>query len=341
MMETVERCELCGGEAFTPFLHQRDLLFDRPAPVFQIVRCDRCGLLFNNPRPSREELSRHYPDPYYRHAQLDRLLREHEGIKRPSWRRRVKARLLERFYGYPPARSEGLGLLERVLHGPLLFPLHLYLRLWREPLLIPFRGEGKILDVGCGLGFTLALYREWGWTPFGVELSPVAAQHAREVLGLPVFQGELLDAKFPSAFFDVVLFQHTLEHFLFPSSELREAHRILKDRGLLVVMVPNAGGLDTRLFGRWWVNWDLPRHLFHFTRATASALLAKTGFRVERTVLDPTSTNFVASILYLAKYRMGMPGVPERMLHRVFHPISGLFALLGVAGHMALFCRKA
>lgn len=340
-METVQRCELCGGEAFRPFLYQRDLLFDRPAPVFQIVRCDRCGLLFTDPRPSREEMSRHYPDQYYRHSQLDCLLHQYEGAKGPSWRRRVRARLLERFYDYPPARSEQLGLLERVLQEPLLFSLYFYLRLWRDPLLIPFGGEGKILDVGCGLGFTLARYREWGWTPFGVEFSPVAAQHAREILGLPVSQGELLDAKFPSEFFDVVLFQHSLEHFLFPSFELREAHRILKDRGLLVVMVPNAGGLDTRLFGRWWVNWDLPRHLFHFTPATASALLGKTGFRVERMVLDPTSTNFVASILYLAKYQMGIRSMPERVLHRVFHPISGLLALLRVAGHMALFCRKA
>jgi len=340
-METIQTCELCGGGEFTPVLYQRDLLLDRPNPVFQIVRCTRCGLLFTNPRPSLAEFASWYPEEYYCHSQVDCLLHQHEEARAPSWKRRVKARLLERFYGYPPVSTGNLGLFERMLSRPLLYPLYLYVRLWRDPFLIPFVGEGKILDVGCGLGFTLARYRQWGWTPFGVEFSSAGARYAREALRLVVHQGELLDAKFPSDFFDVVLFQHSLEHFLSPSLELREAHRILRGSGLLVAMVPNAGGIDARLFGRWWVNWDLPRHLYHFTPETASALLARTGFRVQRIVLDRTPTNFVASILYLGKHRFGMPRIPERVLRLAFRPVSGLLALLGRAGHMTIFCVKA
>jgi SAM-dependent methyltransferase len=341
MMEIIQRCELCGGGEFTPVLHQRDLIYDRPTPVFRIVQCDRCSLLFTNPRPSREALAYHYPEEYYCHSQIDCLLHQYRGAKAPSWRRRVKAQLLERFYGYPALFTGNLGFLERILGRPLLYPLYIFTRIWRDPFLIPFVGEGKILDVGSGLGFTLARYREWGWIPFGVEFSSAGARFARETLGLPVFHGELLDAKFPSESFDVVLFQHSLEHFLSPTLELREAHRILKGSGRLVVMVPNAGGVDARLFGRWWVNWDLPRHMYHFTSRTASALLAKTGFRVQRIVLDRTPTNFVASIRYLGKYKFGVSCISDRVLRPVFHPVSSLLALLRMAGHMTIFCSKA
>ena len=341
-METLHTCELCGGGEFTPVLHQRDLLLDRPAPLFRIVRCSHCGLLFTNPRPSRDEMAAHYPEEYYCPDHQNRSAAPDPVGAAPSWRRRVKSRLLEKYYAHPPAPWGNGGRLERILTGPLLYPIHLYFRLsGRDPSLIPFVGEGRILDVGCGRGVVLALYRERGWTPFGVEPSPTAARYAREVLGLSVHQGEFLDARFPSAFVDVVLFRHSLEHVPHPSVELREAHRVLKASGLLVVMVPNAASLDARLFGRWWVAWDLPRHLYHFTPRTASQLLGKAGFRVQRIVCDPGPFTFVESALYVGKYRFGTPPVPRPLLRLAFRPLSGLFARLAMTGVMTLFCVKA
>ncbi len=341
-METTQTCELCGGGEFTPVLYQRDLLLDRPDPVFRVVRCDHCGLLFTNPRPSREEMAAYYPEDYYSHSHHDFASTPGRLGASPSWHRRVKARLLEKYYAHPPASTGNSGFLECILTRPLLYPLYLYFRLsGRDPSLISFVGEGRILDVGCGLGFALAVYRERGWTPFGVEPSPVAARYAREVRGLSVHQGELLDARFPSEFFDVVLFRHTLEHMPSPSVELREAHRVLKASGLLVVMVPNAAGLDARLFGRWWVAWDLPRHLYHFTPRTASALLAKAGFGVKRVVFDRGPFTFVESAAYVGQHRLVAPAIPRRLLRFAFRPVSGLLALLGMSGVMTIFCVKA
>lgn len=341
-METIQTCELCGGMTFTPVLFQRDLLLNRPEPVFRVLRCDGCTLLFTSPRPSREEMGAYYPEEYYSHYHRDLVSTPDWIGAAPSWRRRVKARLLEKYYAHPPGLAGHAGFLERILSGPLLYPLYLYFRLsGRDPSMIPFVGEGRILDVGCGLGFALAAYRERGWTPFGVELSPVAARYAREVVGLSVHQGELLDARFPSGFVDVVLFRHTLEHMPSPSAELREAHRVLRDSGILVVMVPNAAGLDARLFGPWWVAWDLPRHLFHFTPRTAAALLAKTGFRVQRILFDPGPFTFAESAAYVGKYALGVSAIPRRLLRLAFRPASGLLGLLGMTGVMTIFSTKA
>ena len=340
-METVRACEICGGREFTPVLRQRDLLLDRPEPVFQVVRCDRCDLLFTNPRPSLAEMGAYYPEDYYSHYHQNFAAPPQWLGTAPSWRRRVKARLLEKYYAHPPAPRDHGSLLERLLSGPLLYPLHLYFRLsGRDPSMIPFVGEGRILDVGCGMGLALAAFRERGWIPFGVELSPVASRYARDVLGLTVHQGELVDARVPSESMDVIQFRHTLEHMPSPSVELKEAHRILRKSGLLVVMVPNAAGLDARLFGRWWVAWDVPRHLFHFTPRTAAALLAKAGFRVEKIAYDPGPFTFAESAAYVAKYRLGRASPPRRLLSGAFRPFSVLLALLGQTGVMTLLGRK-
>src|SRR5207247_1808751 len=50
--------------------------------------------------------------------------------------------------------------------------------------------------------------------------------------------------------------------------------------GLLIVEVPNAGGAGGRLFGRYWIGLDFPRHLVHFTPATMTAMVERAGGRV-------------------------------------------------------------
>src|SRR5688500_15146838 len=48
---------------------------------------------------------------------------------------------------------------------------------------------GRALDIGCGRGLTLAHLRDAGWEVEGVELSPAAAEFARDVLKLNVRTG--------------------------------------------------------------------------------------------------------------------------------------------------------
>jgi SAM-dependent methyltransferase len=199
---------------------------------------------------------------------------------------------------------------------------------------------------------TAALRRFIGSATYrGDLLEPMgrlAAHYAREVLGLSVYEGELLEARFPAEFFDVVLFPHTLEHMPFPLRELREAHRVLKKSGALVVMLPNAASPEARLFGPWWLAWDLPRHLYHFTPKTISALMAKAGFRVQRFVSASflfNLFNLTASIGYLGKYKYGLSPVSRRFLIRACRPalilVAFLFALVKRSGEMTIIAVKA
>src|SRR5436190_226338 len=66
-------------------------------------------------------------------------------------------------------------------------------------------GHGRMLDLGCWVGFLLAEARERGWETLGVEPSEFACRFARERLGLEVMQTGLLEAEVPESAWDAVV----------------------------------------------------------------------------------------------------------------------------------------
>lgn len=57
-------CDLCGRDDAEPFIVLPDRLMRTTGHCFQLVHCRNCGLLYLNPRPTVESLSRYYPDEY-------------------------------------------------------------------------------------------------------------------------------------------------------------------------------------------------------------------------------------------------------------------------------------
>lgn len=63
------KCNLCGSDQSTPFIERRDLLVFLPGE-FTMVKCDNCGLVYENPRPVAESWSAIYPDEYEPYTDL-------------------------------------------------------------------------------------------------------------------------------------------------------------------------------------------------------------------------------------------------------------------------------
>jgi SAM-dependent methyltransferase len=142
----------------------------------------------------------------------------------------------------------------------------------------PYRQTNKLLDIGCGAGGLLEAARKHGWQAQGLDVSSHAAKHVRE-LGFEVFEGELGDAAYPAAQFDVVTAAELLEHIFEPRALLREVARILRPGGLFWTTTPHARGISGRMLGlKWRCIWP-PEHLQLFSIRGLSALLREAGFR--------------------------------------------------------------
>jgi SAM-dependent methyltransferase len=277
-------CDLCRLDQPELVIRQRDLLLEVTQDEFTIVRCRQCGLIYLNPRPSKDLLGSYYPTVYYPPVQTKVRPQLQQQAKKFS--AKMKRWVLEDYYGYPAVAPAGWF---RTVRRILLWP-DKALRECKGRHPMPWRGEGKLLDVGCGAGGNLKSLQEQGWHVFGIEISDVAAAHARDLLHADIHTGTLGSAPFPPNSFDLVLMSHSLEHLPSPADALCRVHSLLKKDGLLVVSVPNVNSLEYKLFGRWWFHLDPPRHFYHFDRRSLSGILPRQGFGPS--AFEPVSAPF-------------------------------------------------
>lgn len=94
----------------------------------------------------------------------------------------------------------------------------------------------KVLDVGCGQGVALELFKAAGLDPIGITLGEDAA--VCRAKGLQVVETDFAFLDFEDGRFDLVWCRHALEHSIFPFFTLAEMHRVLRPGGLLYVEAP-------------------------------------------------------------------------------------------------------
>jgi SAM-dependent methyltransferase len=142
----------------------------------------------------------------------------------------------------------------------------------------PYRQNNRLLDLGCGAGDLLEAARRHGWQAQGVDVAAHVVNHVRQ-RGFEVFEGELNEAGFPAAQFDVVTAAELLEHIFNPRALLCEIARILRPGGLFWTTTPHARGISARMLGlKWRCIWP-PEHLQLFSIRGLKALLREAGFR--------------------------------------------------------------
>jgi SAM-dependent methyltransferase len=139
--------------------------------------------------------------------------------------------------------------------------------------------RGRLLDLGCWVGFLLAEARERGWQVTGVEPSLYASSYARDELGLEVISADVLSASLPAGAFDAVVMGDVIEHLTVPADALTRIRELLVPGGVAWLALPDAGSRLARAMGRRW--WSvLPTHVQYFTRGSINALLARSGFEL-------------------------------------------------------------
>lgn len=162
--------------------------------------------------------------------------------------------------------------------------------------------KGRILDMGCGTGHFLNECKNAGWNIEGVEVSEVARANAKTEHGiephssLSAFQTE------PGSL-NAISMWHVLEHLPNLNEHLSTFHSWLADDGALLVAVPNHESLDAQHYGSDWAAWDVPIHLWHFSKTSMKNLAEKNGFHVKDIINMPFDSFYVS--LLSEKYQHG------------------------------------
>jgi len=228
------KCAVCGCENNNIVLISQDYRFQTTSKRFELVKCQRCGLIFIDPQLAKDEVAKFYPKNFYEEpSQIDKV------ITKISF--------------YP-----------------------------RQRKILNYAKQGRILDLGCGKGEFLSNFKMKGWVPFGVDVSEVACELAREKVGKNIYNCQLKECFFPSDYFDVIVLSHVLEHLLNPIDDLVEIRRILKLNGILMLSVPDIGSLQFRVSSQSWIHLDIPRHLYHYSFSSIKFLLERSNFEIVR-----------------------------------------------------------
>lgn len=127
---------------------------------------------------------------------------------------------------------------------------------WLRYLVRSCPAQASVLEVGCGLGYFAARLSRV-FSTVGLDISSSALGYARMHMGFkPVVCGTAESLPFGSNNFDVVVALDVVEHLKNPHYFFREAQRVLKDDGLMVVSTPNPQSLGAKKGVNWFANRD-------------------------------------------------------------------------------------
>lgn len=206
-----------------------------------LVECLNCGLIYVSPRPDAKELYALYGETYF-HNNESGVVGYSDYIKDEGNIRRTANRRL--------------GLLER------------------------FVRPGKMLDVGCAVGFFIDEARKRGWQTEGLDVSSFAVDYARDQFGLNARHGALTDLQFDTTY-DLVTLWDVIEHVPDPKAYIQRTAELLKSGGVVALATPDVDSIPARLAGRRWVGYKLSEeHIYYFSIKTLSRMLEEAGFEV-------------------------------------------------------------
>ncbi len=101
------------------------------------------------------------------------------------------------------------------------------------------RSPARILDIGCGAGWSTWLMRQAGHEAFGADLHAQAPESWKIDPGLPYTSADGQRLPFADATFDAIGIYQVLEHVPDPELMLRECVRVLRPTGRLIIVGPH------------------------------------------------------------------------------------------------------
>jgi SAM-dependent methyltransferase len=273
--------------------HEADVVFEASvAQASRVVKCRQCGLMYASPRAKLPDQDEIRDyDP-----EFTRKTREHSRDRYDKEEYQVR--------DYENTRA--------------------YLRK-------AYPRRGRLLEIGCSMGFLLAKFREDGWEVEGIEPNRGFCEFIGEHHGIKASPAILEESDVPPGSFDVVVMLHVIEHVPDPLRTLEEIHGVLKPGGTLILETPRYDSLMFKLLRHRERSVSCDGHIYFFTTDTLRQMAGKAGFEVER-------VDYVGRSLNLARllWNVGVMS-KSRMAQRAVARLSDALRLSSV--HLRLNAR--
>ena len=165
-------------------------------------------------------------------------------------------------------------------------------------LLNSLNTENKtLLDIGSGTGDFLSVCEKGNWEVTGVEPNLKARNfssyklHNKSTNKIKSDLSEIKNTKF-----DVITLWHVLEHIPNLEEYIYQLKQLLKPNGFLIIAVPNYKSFDAKHYKEFWAAYDVPRHLWHFSKNSIKVLFEKQQMKIEN-IIPMKFDSFYISIL--------------------------------------------
>ena len=179
--------------------------------------------------------------------------------------------------------------------------------------------KGRILDIGAGTGDFLLECKNQNWEILGIEPNDKAKGIA---VGKGIKFGDTIE-KLESNSFDVITMWHVLEHVPDVEHQVAELKRLLKPSGTIIIAVPNFKSYDAKYYKEFWAAYDVPRHLWHFSKTAIEKLFDKQNMNLED-IKPMWFDSFYVSLLS-EKYKSGKMYFISGFFIGLISNVSGLF----------------
>lgn len=167
--------------------------------------------------------------------------------------------------------------------------------------------KGHLLDIGAGTGHFLDLAQKSKWQVTGIEPNE-GARKAASSKGIS-FKNDIQSIDKNS--FDVITMWHVLEHVPDLEEQIKQLKRVLKPDGIIIIAVPNFRSFDATYYKRFWAGFDVPRHLWHFSKKSIIKLFQDKNLKLVELIPMKWDAFYVS--LLSEKYKRGHMNVFKAM----------------------------
>ena len=272
------KCSVCENSTNNIAYNVPEMMFGF-RDIFTYFECSDCGCLQISEIP--DNIKKYYPSDYYSYSKAEKSASKFILIKRLlAW---IKNKYLLLLGG-----TKLDGLLCRISCEAL------------EPNIkstlsrIKLGPNSKILDVGCGSGRFLYHLKESGFRNL-LGCDPYIEKDIEYANGLRILKKELctIEGKW-----DLVLFNHSLEHIPDQLITLQSVFRLLEENGICLIRIPTTSSYAWKHYQTNWFGLDAPRHFFLHSIKSIQILAKKANLQLEQIVYDSSAQQFWGSEQY-------------------------------------------